>query len=115
MKITVFGAGYVGLVKSTCLSEMGNSVTCIDNDKDKIVDLNNSKIPIFEPGLSELVSSNLNNRLFFTSDVKSVLRDCNIIFITVGTPEDEDGNPVLDNLFAVSENIGKYIVGEWYP
>ena len=112
MKIAVFGAGYVGLVTSTCLAEMGNSVTCIDNDKNKIVDLNNSKIPIFEPGLSELVSSNLNNRLFFTSDVKSVLRDCNIIFITVGTPEDEDGNPVLDNLFAVSENIGKYIVGE---
>tara|TARA_X000001036_G_scaffold204181_1_gene191862 strand:+ start:441 stop:1760 length:1320 start_codon:yes stop_codon:yes gene_type:complete len=109
MKIVVFGAGYVGLVTSTCLAEMGNAVTCIDIDKDKIRDLNNSNIPVFEPGLLELLSSNLNNRLFFTSDFKSSLIDCDIIFIAVGTPEDKDGNPILDNLLAVAENIGNNI------
>ncbi|MAR35027.1 MAG: UDP-glucose 6-dehydrogenase [Chloroflexi bacterium] len=109
MKIVVFGAGYVGLVTSTCLAEMGNTVTCIDIDKDKIRDLNNSNIPVFEPGLLELLSSNLNNRLFFASDFKSSLIDCDIIFIAVGTPEDKDGNPILDNLLAVAENIGSNI------
>ena len=109
MKIAVFGAGYVGLVTSTCLAEMGNFVTCIDINKDKIKDLNNSKIPIFEPGLSEILSSNLNNRLFFSSEIKSNIAACDIIFITVGTPEDDNGAPLLNNLFSVAENIGEYI------
>ncbi len=109
MKITVFGAGYVGLVTSTCLSEMGNSVICIDNNESKIRDLNNSKIPIFEPGLTELVSSNLNKRLFFKTDVKSSLVDSKIIFLAVGTPEDENGNPKLENLFSVANNIGEHV------
>ena len=113
MKIVVFGAGYVGLVTSTCLAEMGNAVTCIDNNKNKISDLNNSKIPIFEPSLSELISSNLNNRLSFTSDIKTPLSDCDIIFLTVGTPEDEKGNPILDaskrKCFACGANPSKII------
>ena len=109
MNIVVFGAGYVGLVTSTCLAEMGNSVTCIDIDKNKIKDLNGSKLPIFEPGLSEILSSNLNSRLFFSSEIKSNIAKCDIIFITVGTPEDDNGNPLLDNLFSVAENIGDCI------
>ena len=84
MKITVFGAGYVGLVTSTCLSQMGNHVICIDNDKEKIKKLNQSKIPIFEPGLSELVSSNLNKRLSFTSEVQPSLIDCDLVFLQRG-------------------------------
>ena len=109
MKIVVFGAGYVGLVTSTCLAEMGNSVTCIDNDKEKIKNLNQSKIPIFEPSLLELVSVNLGNRLFFKTDVQSSLNNCDIIFLAVGTPSDEKGAPVLDSVFSVSEDIGNYI------
>ena len=107
MKITVFGAGYVGLVTSTCLAEMGNRVTCIDINENKIKELNDLKIPIFEPGLSELINSNLNNRLFFSTDVALNISNCDIIFLAVGTPEDEKGNPVLDNLFSVANSIGK--------
>ena len=109
MKIVVFGAGYVGLVTSTCLAEMGNLVTCIDINKNKIKELNDSKVPIFEPGLSELISSNLNKRLFFSTDVESNISNCDIIFLAVGTPEDEKGNPILDNLFSVANSIGKNI------
>jgi len=109
MKITIFGAGYVGLVTSTCLAEMGNSVTCIDNNKEKVKNLNKLDIPIFEPGLTELISSNLDKRLSFTSDIQSSLNNCDIVFLAVGTPEDDNGNPVLDNLFTVAENIGSYI------
>jgi len=107
MKITVFGAGYVGLVTSTCLAEMGNLVTCIDINENKIKELNDSKIPIFEPGLSELITSNLNNRLFFSTEAAINISNCDIIFLAVGTPEDEKGNPVLDNLFSVANSIGK--------
>ena len=109
MKITVFGAGYVGLVTSTCLAEMGNLVTCIDINENKIKELNDLKIPIFEPGLSELIASNLSNRLFFSTDVAINIGNCDIIFLAVGTPEDEKGNPVLDNLFSVANSIGKDI------
>jgi len=109
MKITVFGAGYVGLVTSTCLAEMGNLVTCIDNDKKKINDLNELNVPVFEPGLSELISSNLNRRLYFKSDIEPGLNDCNIIFLAVGTPQDKNGDPVLNNLFSVANDIGEYV------
>ena len=110
MKIIVFGAGYVGLVTSTCLAEMGNSVICIDNDEEKITKLNQSQIPIFEPGLSELVSLNINKRLSFTSNIESALKDCEIVFLTVGTPEDKNGDPILDNLFSVAKDIGDNII-----
>ena len=109
MKIAIFGAGYVGLVTSTCFAEMGNTATCIDNNKQKIDSLNNCEIPIFEPGLSELVKSNLNKRLFFKSNPESVLKDCDIIFLAVGTPENTDGSPVLDNLFDVANSIGRFL------
>ena len=112
MKIVVFGAGYVGLVTSTCLAEMGNSVTCIDNNKNKISNLNKLDIPIFEPGLTELISSNLDKRLFFTSEVESSVSNANIIFLAVGTPEGENGIPVLDNLFSAAEDIGNYLSNE---
>ena len=66
-------------------------------------------MPIFEPGLSELISSNLNERLFFKSNIESNIESCDIVFITVGTPEDKEGNPLLENLFSVAKDVGSYI------
>lgn len=110
MNIAVVGTGYVGLVSGTCFAEMGNRVTCVDIDKTKIEKLNNGIVPIYEPGLDELVSRNIKaGRLFFTTDLTSCLDDAEIVFSAVGTPPDEDGSADLKYVLDVARTIGKYM------
>ncbi|MGY8759091.1 MAG: UDP-glucose dehydrogenase family protein [Planctomycetota bacterium] len=107
MKIAVIGTGYVGLVAGTCFAEMGSQVTCVDIDEEKIAGLLKGKVPIYEPGLSELVLSNVSNgRLSFTTDLKTAVGDARIVFIAVGTPSDADGGADLTAVFKVAESIG---------
>ena len=87
MKICFIGTGYVGLVSGACFADLGNSVWCVDNNKEKIDSLNNGHVPFFEPGLQELVIKNYSSgRLKFTTDLSMAVKDSNIIFICVGTP-----------------------------
>ena len=110
MNITVVGTGYVGLVSGTCLAEVGNHVLCIDIDQSKIDRLNNGEIPIYEPGLEELVKKNVDEgRLTFSSDIKQGVNYGSIIFIAVGTPPDEDGSADLKHVLAVASDIGKHM------
>ena len=110
MNITVVGTGYVGLVSGTCLAEVGNHVLCIDIDQSKIDRLNNGEIPIYEPGLEELVKKNVQaGRLSFSSDIKQGVDYGSIIFIAVGTPPDEDGSADLKHVLAVASDIGKHM------
>ena len=110
MNIAVVGTGYVGLVSGTCFAEMGNRVTCVDIDKTKIEKLKNGIVPIYEPGLDELVSRNIKaGRLFFTTDLTSCLDDAEIVFSAVGTPPDEVGSAVLKYVLDVARTIGKYM------
>lgn len=108
MKITVIGTGYVGLVSGTCLAEVGNDVLCVDVDPEKIRVLNEGGIPIFEPGLQEMVSRNVEaGRLHFTTDVEEGVRHGTIQFIAVGTPPDEDGSADLQYVLAAARNVGR--------
>ena len=92
MRIAVIGSGYVGLVAGTCFAESGNTVTCIDIDEKKIEGLNNGVVPIFEPGLEELIKRNVRDgRLAFTTDYAEGMKDAQVAFIAVGTPPGEDG------------------------
>lgn len=110
MKITVAGAGYVGLVTSACLAELGQLVTCIDIQKEKIEMLQNGRSPIYEPGLEDLLEKNIaNGRLNFTLDPENAISDSEIIFIAVGTPENHDGTVDLTNIQAISKTISRYI------
>jgi len=110
MNITVIGTGYVGLVSGTCLAEVGNHVLCIDIDQSKIDMLDNGEIPIYEPGLEELVKKNVDaGRLSFSSDVSKGVDFGSILFIAVGTPPDEDGSADLKHVLAVASDIGKYM------
>ena len=87
MKITVVGTGYVGLVSGVCFSDLGNTVYCVDKDKNKINSLNKGNVPIYEPGLEEILKRNYKQkRLIFTSDLKKAVNNSDIIFICVGTP-----------------------------
>jgi UDPglucose 6-dehydrogenase len=114
MKICVIGTGYVGLVVGTGLAETGNRVICIDKDETKIEKLEKNIIPIYEPGLEELVRRNKKeNRLFFTTSVKEAVSGSEIIYIAVGTPEREDGTVDLSYVFAVAEEIGEAMGGEY--
>ena len=107
MRIAVVGTGYVGLVTGTCLAETGITVTCVDVDQAKIDLLNNGGMPIWEPGLSELVSRNkADGRLFFTTSLRGAMRDVGAVFIAVGTPPDEDGSADLKYVLGVAEEIG---------
>lgn len=107
MKITVIGTGYVGLVTGTCFAEMGNSVTCIDIDTQKIQHLKEGIIPIFEPGLTPMVLSNLEKgTLYFSTDLKESLPTTEIVFIAVGTPMGEDGSADLKYVLNVAEQLG---------
>lgn len=112
MHIAVVGSGYVGLVAATCLSEMGNDVICVDKDEKKINDLNNSIIPIYEPGLEEMIKRNTaENRLTFTTDIVPAIKESSIIFIAVGTPPGEDGSADLQHVLAVASDIAEHMDG----
>jgi UDPglucose 6-dehydrogenase len=108
MNICVVGVGYVGLVTGTCFAEFGNNVVCIDNDEDKIRRLNQGQVPIYEPGLEEMVAkNNREGRLTFTTELKEGLKDALVIFIAVGTPEGEDGSADLKYVWEVARSIGE--------
>lgn len=110
MKITVFGTGYVGLVTGVCFAEMGNNVTCVDVDINKINTLRDGKSPIFEPGLDSLLINNIkSNRIKFTNDAKTSVENADIIFIAVGTPPQEDGSADLKYVIQVAETIAEYM------
>ncbi len=107
MKIAVIGTGYVGLVTGTCLAESGNDVVCVDNNAKKVETLNAGGIPIYEPGLEELVKKNRRDgRLTFTTDLAKAVRAARIVFIAVGTPQSEAGDADLSAVWAVSDAIG---------
>ena len=108
MKITVVGTGYVGLVSGTCLAEVGNDVLCLDVDPAKIKILEDGGIPIYEPGLQEMVTRNVAaGRLHFTTDVEKAVKHGTIQFIAVGTPPDEDGSADLQYVLAAARNIAR--------
>lgn len=112
MKITVIGTGYVGLVAGACLADMGNNVICVDNNKEKLQKLENGIIPIYEPGLEELVKSNVSeNRLRFTSNIDNAVKESEVCFIAVGTPQGEDGSADLQYVLGVAKEIGKAMNG----
>ena len=112
MKVCVIGAGYVGLVAGTCFAESGNRVICVDIDKDKIEGLKNGIIPIYEPGLKELVLRNVEEgRLSFTTDLAAAVKTSLISFIAVGTPPGEDGSADLKYVLDVARNIGRHMEG----
>ena len=108
MKICVIGTGYVGLVAGACLADMGNSVTCVDNNLKKISKLEKGIIPIYEPGLEELIKNNVKeNRLSFTSELDTAVRNSKVCFIAVATPQDKDGSCNLNAVVDVAKNIAK--------
>lgn len=110
MRIAVVGTGYVGLVSGTCLAETGVTVTCVDVNAEKIEMLNRGGIPIYEPGLAELVEKNRQRgRLFFTTSLKDALQGADAVFIAVGTPPDEDGSADLRYVLEVAREIGALI------
>ena len=106
MKIAVIGTGYVGLVTGTCFAESGNDVTCVDNDQAKIDRLKRGEIPIYEPGLAELVSENqAAERLHFTTDLPAAVSAAEIVYLAVGTPQSDDGAADLSALWKVVDGI----------
>lgn len=108
MKATIFGAGYVGLVTATCLAEVGHHVTCVDVDADKVTKLQEGHIPIYEPGLEDLVLANHSaGRLGFTADPVVGMSGSEVVFIAVGTPPDEDGSADLKYVLEVARTIGR--------
>jgi UDPglucose 6-dehydrogenase len=109
MKIAVVGTGYVGLVLGACLAENGNNVICIDKDRSKIAMLEDGRMPIYEPGLEELVRRNHGERLQFTTDLVNSVAASEIVFIAVGTPQGEDGSADLQHVLAVARDIGRSI------
>ncbi len=110
MKVSVFGTGYVGLVTGTCFAEMGNDVLCVDVDEAKIKALQNGEVPIFEPGLTEMVVSNAaRDMLAFSTDVAEGVAHGEVLFIAVGTPEDTDGSADLKYVLSVAETIGTHM------
>ncbi|MCA1650588.1 MAG: nucleotide sugar dehydrogenase, partial [Acidobacteria bacterium] len=112
MKIAVVGSGYVGLVAGACLAENGNDVICIDKDAAKIRTLQRGKIPIYEPGLEELVRRNrMEKRLTFTTDLARGAKSSQIVFIAVGTPTGEDGSADLQHVLGVARDVGRSMNG----
>ncbi len=110
MNIVIVGTGYVGLVTGTCFAEMGTNVTCIDIDQHKIEKLNAGEMPIFEPGLEELVRKNVQEgRLHFSTDLAAHLHNASIVFSAVGTPPDEDGSADLKYVLDVAREVGQHI------
>jgi len=112
MKISVIGTGYVGLVTGTCLAESGNEVICMDINVKKIEMLKAGIVPIYEPGLEELIKRNVaHDRLTFTTDMSRAVKSSDIIFIAVGTPPGEDGSADLRHVLGVAKEIGKFMNG----
>ena len=112
MKLCVIGTGYVGLVAGTCLAEMGNNVICVDKNIEKLKKLEKGVIPIYEPGLENLILSNVKeNRLTFSSDINDAVKKSDVCFIAVGTPQKEDGSADLSAVFDVAKSIAESING----
>jgi len=110
LKVTIVGSGYVGLVTGACLAELGNTVFCLDLDQKKIDILNSGGVPIYEPGLQEMIARNRSaGRIQFSTDVAAAVEHGEIQFIAVGTPPDEDGSADLQYVIAAARNIGKYM------
>ncbi|RIZ68307.1 MAG: UDP-glucose/GDP-mannose dehydrogenase family protein [Methylococcales bacterium] len=110
MKIGVIGSGYVGLVSGACFAQMGNIVTCVDIDEKKIENLKQGIIPLYEPGLKEIIQENIKqNTLHFTTDSENAIAESKIIFITVDTPMGDDGGADLQYILAVAKDIGKHM------
>ncbi|MBP89771.1 MAG: UDP-glucose 6-dehydrogenase [Planctomycetaceae bacterium] len=110
MKVAVIGTGYVGLVSGTCFADSGADVTCIDIDEAKIEQLNQGKIPIYEPGLTELVLRNaVAGRLHFTTDLPSAVKTAKLVYLAVGTPQGDHGAANLSALWAVTDNIAPHL------
>ena len=108
MKVIVIGTGYVGLVTGACLAEVGTDVVCVDVNKEKIRNLENGILPIYEPGLEELVARNTaNGRLSFSTDLAAVIPGAAVAFIAVGTPPGEDGSADLQYVLQVGKQIGQ--------
>ena len=112
MKVTIIGSGYVGLVTGVCLAELGNDVCCLDVDSKKIETLNAGEVPIYEPGLKEMIDRNRKaGRIHFSTDIAKSVEHGEIQFIAVGTPPDEDGSADLQYVLAAARNIGRHMVG----
>jgi UDPglucose 6-dehydrogenase len=112
MKIAIIGSGYVGLVTGACFSEVGTEVQCVDIDRQKIKNLNKGIVPIYEPGLEKMIIRNMDKRrLHFTTNVSEAIKSSDIIFISVGTPPNEDGSADLKYVIQVARDCGKYING----
>lgn len=112
MKLCVIGTGYVGLVAGACLADMGNDVICVDNNEQKLMQLEQGIIPIYEPGLDELVTSNVSeHRLKFSSNLDDAVKKSEVCFIAVGTPQREDGSADLSSVYSVAEAIAKAMNG----
>src|SRR5579872_5083295 len=110
MNITVIGAGYVGLVTGACFAELGNHVTCVDVNQDKIANLKKGILPIYEPGLELMVNSNMNEgRLQFVHDMSELATESHVIFIAVGTPSDKDGAADIKYVLEAARSIGAHI------
>lgn len=110
MKIAIVGTGYVGLVSGVCFAEIGTDVTCVDVNKEKIESLKNGVIPIYEPGLEDMVLRNVKSgRLHFTTELKDVINDVEVVFSAVGTPPDEDGSADLRYVLEVAKTVGQYM------
>ena len=111
MKLCMIGTGYVGLVSGVCFSDVGNVVYCVDKDKKKIDSLNNGIVPIYEPGLEEILKRNRKaKRLFFTTDLNEAVKKSDIIFICVGTPTKKKSNSAdLKHVFTVAKQLKKNI------
>ena len=106
MKVCVVGTGYVGLVSGTCFADLGNSVTCIDNNLEKIATLNRGESPFYEPGLAERITRNASaGRLIFSSDLETAVKESSLIFIAVGTPPLPSGHADLSAVFSVAEEL----------
>ena len=110
MKVAIFGTGYVGLVTGTCLAEVGNTVLCVDIDAAKVDGLKRGELPIFEPGLEDMVVANhRSRRLDFTTDAAAAVAHGDLVFIAVGTPPEEDGSADLRHVLAVARSIGRHL------
>ena len=112
MNIAIVGTGYVGLVSGTCFAEMGADVTCVDTDHEKIASLREGRVPIYEPGLEDMVRRNMQmGRLHFTTDLVTCLNSVEVVFCAVGTPPDEDGSADLTYVLEVARTVGQHMTG----